>query len=269
MPGRGVAEVIESKSKTVTKGSMVTASTGWREYVVVNAKDCQSLPELPGNLSVTQYLGALGFTGLTAYYGLVEVVQATAADSVVISGAAGATGSMAVQVAKHIIGCKHVVGIAGSDEKCRWVESLGADICLNYKSPNFEKELVKATEGYVQVYFDNVGGKILDLMLTRMAMHGRVAACGSISSYNSTEATMLENYKDIITMRLQIRGFIVLDYINRFKEVVGIFQKAVKEGKLKLEGGEQVVDTPFESIPETWMKLFEGGNTGKLVTKVL
>ena len=154
----------------------------------------------------------------------------------------------------------------------------------------------------MEVYFDNVGGTILDLMLTRMAMHGRcvspelclqflavepftlkacggtlslhtdlnrIAACGSISGYNSTSPTVLENYMDIITMRIQIRGFIVLDYLKSVPEVMKIFQEAVKEGKLKIDEGEQVVPRAFEDIPKTWMKLFEGSNTGKLVTKLV
>ena len=154
-------------------------------------------------------------TGLTAYYGLIEMVRASKDDIVVISGAAGATGSMAVQIAKKIIGCKKVIGIAGSDDKCKWVQSLGADLCLNYKNPSFADELVKATPGpdnFANVYYDNVGGEILDLMLTRMAKFGRVAACGAISNYNHTPDRMtgIKNWFEVISMCLEIRGFIVL-----------------------------------------------------------
>lgn len=134
MHARGLAEVVESKSSNFKKGDMVIASTGWSEYAVLPAKQLRPAQDLPGGLSKTHYLGALGLTGLTAYFGLTEVGGLTKDDVLVVSGAAGATGMMAVQIAKKIIGCKKVVGMAGSDEKCKWVESLGADVCLNCKS---------------------------------------------------------------------------------------------------------------------------------------
>jgi NADPH-dependent curcumin reductase CurA len=170
-----------------------------------------------------------------------------------------------------LIGCKHVVGIAGSDEKCNWVESLGADKCINYKSPSFEEDLIRETDRFVDVYFDNVGGEILDLMFTRMARDGRIAACGSISSYNKSASKQdgLKNWFDIITMRIQIRGFIVTDYLHKRAEVLGISRKAIEEGNLVIGAdSEQVVPTKLEDIPKTGMKLFEGSNTGKLVTAV-
>lgn len=131
MHARGLAEVIESKSSSYKKGDIVIASTGWSEYRVLPAKTIQPAPDLPGGFSKTHYLGALGLTGLTAYFGLKEVVNTTSDDIVVVSGAAGATGMMAVQVAKKILNCKKVIGMAGSDDKCKWVESIGADLCLN------------------------------------------------------------------------------------------------------------------------------------------
>jgi len=131
MAARGLAEVIESKSSSYKKGDTVIASTGWSEYSIIPAKQLQPAPDLPDGKPKTQYLGALGLTGLTAYFGLTEVVNTTKDDIVVVSGAAGATGMMAVQIAKNIIGCKKVIGMAGTNEKCKWVESLGADICLN------------------------------------------------------------------------------------------------------------------------------------------
>ena len=133
MHARGLAEVVESKSSNFKKGDMVITSTGWSEYAVLPAKQLRPATDLPNGLSKTHYLGALGLTGLTAYFGLTEVGGLTKDDVLVVSGAAGATGMMAVQIAKKIIGCKKVVGMAGSDEKCKWVESLGADVCLNCK----------------------------------------------------------------------------------------------------------------------------------------
>ena len=142
MRARGLAEVIESKSSSYKQGDTVIAGTNWSEYAVLAAKDLQPAKDLPGGMSKTHYLGALGLTGLTAYFGLKEVVGTNANDTVVVSGAAGATGMMAVQIAKNIIGCKKVVGIAGTDDKCKWVESIGADLCLNcelWEAPYIEK----------------------------------------------------------------------------------------------------------------------------------
>ena len=154
MRSRGLAEIIEStaEDESLGKGKYVAAHTNWSEYCVVNAKDCVPV-SAPDGVNLTHFLGALGTTGLTAYYGLLEVAKATKDDAVVVSGAAGATGSMVVQIAKKMVGCKRVIGMAGSDDKCEWVRSLGADVCLNYKKDSFEADLVKATEGFVEVCF--------------------------------------------------------------------------------------------------------------------
>lgn len=133
-------------------GALVLAKSGWCQYSVQEISDCQVITPLPG-VSLGHFLGSFGFNGLTAYYGITQVVKATAEDTVVVSGAAGATGSMVVQIAKKLIGCRRVIGIAGTDEKCRWVEKLGADVCVNYKKPSFEEDLVRATEGGVEVFF--------------------------------------------------------------------------------------------------------------------
>lgn len=209
-------------------------------------------------------------TGLTAYYGLIEIARAKPIDRVVVSGAAGATGSMVVQIAKHIIGCRQVLGLAGSDDKCRWVESLGADKCLNYKAASFDTELKTATEGFMTVYFDNVGGAITNTLLTRMARHSRIAACGAISDYNNEgNPTGIQNWFEIIANRIEIRGFIVFDYLEKRAEVMEVFQQAIKAGKIRLdEKSETVVPTRFEDVPRTWLMLFEGKNQGKLVTSL-
>ncbi len=273
MSARAVAEVIESKNSKFKKGDKVLANTGWAEYAVNDPQKLQLQPlqQLEG-VSVTHYLGAFGMTGLTAYYGTKIIARAGPGDTVVVSGAAGATGSMVVQIAKKMLGCKRVIGMAGSDEKCRWVESLGADVCLNYKKPDFKKQLVEATDGYVEVYFDNVGGEILELMLSRMKKDGRVAACGAVSNYNTSRPTGLRNWFEVILNRLEIKGFIILDFVASGKagEATAEMVKACKEGKITVdESMETVVETKFEDVPKTWMMLFEGGNTGKLVTKLV
>ena len=272
MHARGLCEVVESRSSKLPKGQIVTASAGWNEYAVMDAKAVNPVSELPGGLSITQYLGSLGTTGMTAYYGLVIVSEAKASDTVVVSGAAGATGSMVVQIAKNLVGCKKVIGIAGNAEKCKWVESLGADKCINYKDSDFQDHLVQNTDDCVDVYFDNIGGSTLDFILGRIARYGRVAACGAISAYNTSDPYGIKNWFEIISMRIQVRGFIVTDYINQGKagDTIQIFKKAIEDGKLKVgDENEQVVDTKFEDIPKTWMHLFDGRNTGKLITKIV
>ncbi|KAK2606757.1 hypothetical protein N8I77_005488 [Diaporthe amygdali] len=268
----GLAEVVESKSDKVKKGDLIRTLLNWTEYSVLDAKNVQLCDPLPQNVSPTQYLGALGLTGLTAYMGLLEVSQATKDDIVVVSGAAGATGSMVVQIAKKIVGCKKVIGIAGGQQKCDWVKKLGADECIDYKASDFKQRLSKATTEYANVYFDNVGGDILDFMLTRMARDGRIAACGAISQYNakdSDDGDEIKNWFQVISMRLRIRGFIVNDFPWRVEEAQKTLHKALEDGKLDITEGEHVVETRFEDVPATWLKLFEGANTGKLVTKLV
>lgn len=272
MRARGLAKVLSSKADGFKEGDVIQATTNWVEYAVVDTKDpmqgARVVQDLPGGLSVTHYLGALGGTGLTAYYGLVEVVGAKKGERVVVSGAAGATGSMVVQIAKHMVGASYVVGIAGSDDKCRWVESLGADKCLKYKSKNFEQELKDACGDGVDIYFDNVGGEILDYMLANLKQNGRVSACGAITGYNGEAALPMKNYFNVISMRLNIKGFIVIDHLHKASETIGKLIGAVQEGKIKIgEENETVIDTKFEDTPKTWLRLFQGSNQGKLVTK--
>jgi NADPH-dependent curcumin reductase CurA len=271
MRARALAEVLESSASKFKKGDLIIATTGWAEKIVLPASQCQAAPQLPNNLSATHYLGALGLTGLTAYFGLTSVARTSSEDVVVISGAAGATGSMAVQIAKKMLGAKRVIGIAGTDAKCEWVKSLGADECLNYKSPSFASDLKKATPDFANVYFDNVGGEILDLMLTRMARNGRVAACGAISNYNSSgdAITGLKNWFEVVSMRIEIKGFIVLDFADKWAEGLELFKKALADGKLTVgDEGEHIVEADFDEIPKVWMGLFSGANQGKLLTKI-
>ncbi|KAF6839362.1 quinone oxidoreductase [Colletotrichum plurivorum] len=270
MRATGIAEFLLSESPDVPVGSLVLGETGWADFAVADAAGFTVVKDLEGGLSVTHFLGALGISGFTAYYALTQVVKARREDAVVVSGAAGSVGMMAVQVAKKMIGCRKVIGIAGTDEKCRRVEKLGADVCLNYKSASFKEHLTKETEGFVEIYFDNVGGEILDLMLTRMAKFGRVAVCGSISNYNREDAVGIKNFMDVVAMRIQIQGIIMADWIENLPMVAGIYIDERKKGNIIIdENCETVVETAFEDIPRTWMMLFSGGNTGKLVTKLV
>ncbi|KAF2003151.1 NAD(P)-binding protein [Amniculicola lignicola CBS 123094] len=273
MKSFAICEVLESKSENITKGQLVMATTtGWTEYAVVDAKLVTPIqPDEAAGIRATHFIGVLGVPGITAYYGLADIAHATKDDIVVISGAGGATGSMVVQVAKHLIGSKKVIGIAGGAEKCKWVESLGADVCVDYKAMNFKEELWRATEGFVDVYFDNVGGEILDLMLQRVRRFGRITACGSISSYNG-HLQSITRWGEIVTNRLEVRGFIVFDTMGtpRGAEIVDALKRGIRDGKIKVGiADETVIPTRFEDVPRTWMGLFEGKNQGKLVTELI
>lgn len=275
MRSYAIAQVLESNIPSLPPGQLVMGSLGWTSHALVSATDVRPIQADPtSGIRPTHFIGSLGGPGLTAYNGLIDVARATASDTVVVSGAAGATGSMVVQIAKHLIGCKRVIGIAGGAKKCKWVESLGADICVDYKAPSFREDLKKATEGFVDVYFDNVGGEILDLMLTRVKRFGRIAACGAVATYNSmgSEASGIKNWFEIIVNRIEVRGFIVTDAVESGKAGGWMAElvKGVKEGKIRVgEDTETVVKTRFEDVPRTWVMLFEGGNTGKLVTQLV
>ena len=267
-----VADVVASTSEAHKVGDTVaTLHLGtWSTYFVLDAADAQVVASLPGGLPVTHYLGVFGGSGLAAYTGVKYAAEAKPSDTVVVSAAAGATGSLAVQIALRLVGCKRVVGIAGSDEKCAWVRDvLGAHACVNYKSPTFLADLKAATPEDVDVYFDNVGGAVLDAVLTRMKTHGRVAVCGSVSSYNTDEPTQLRNWFEVINSRIQIRGFILLDWADKIPAILQELIGAAADGRLLLpDSSETVVEVDIEGVPEVWLRLFSGGSQGKLVTKL-
>ena len=270
MPARGLCEVVEAGSSSkFQKGDLVLGSVGWTQYATLKDEQLQKAIQIP-NQSPTISLGALGSTGLTAYYGFLKVGKATSDDQcVVVSGAAGATGSMVVQIAKQVLGIKKVIGIA-STQKCDFVKSLGADECIDYKSSSWKEDLKAATGSKADIYFDNVGGEMLDTMLPLVKRYGRVVACGSISGYNDMNSgTVLKNYFEVISNRLTISGFIVVDALPKAREYIGELAGWISEGKIKVaEGSETIKSTKFEGIPEVWQLLFSGGNSGKLVTKL-
>ncbi|BGP21453.1 quinone oxidoreductase [Rhodotorula toruloides] len=267
MPSGFVGKVVQSKSASWKEGDLVNGLGSWSEYLVCNEKavfPARTLEGYPESIA----LSALGMTTLTAYCGLHEVGHIKPEHTVVISGAAGATGSAAVQIAKNIVGCKRVIGIAGGPEKCAWVKKLGADECLDYRSSSFNDDLIKATEGYVDVYFDNVGGSILNAMFARMKRFSRIIACGAISGYNSREAVNLNNIFEVISMRITMQGFIVSDFMQKWPAAIEAVKKAIKEGKFTTEGTETLVKAKFEDVPQVWQRLFSGQNQGKLVTQL-
>jgi NADPH-dependent curcumin reductase CurA len=261
MRANAVGVVIKG-GKKLSVGDHVTGFLGWTDYAVLEEKNLTKL-HVDDRIKSIDYLGPLGGVGMTAYFGLFDIGQIKAGETLVVSGAAGAVGSYVVQLGK-IKGAK-VIAIAGTDEKCRWLEEdLGADKAINYKSPDFKKEFIEAVD-YFDVYFDNVGGDILDFCLTRMKPFARIAICGAISQYNAAQAKGLQNYLTLIAMRAKIQGFIVLDYVSRFPEARKEMIQWLAEGKIKTR---YQVEKGLSNCPEHLGLLFTGGNTGKLVVQI-
>jgi NADPH-dependent curcumin reductase CurA len=258
-----VGEVVASRHERFSEGAHVVATTGVQEYAVSDGKGVQVVSADVAPLPT--YLGTLGMTGLTAYFGLLEVGQPTEGETVVVSGAAGATGSVVGQIAK-IKGCR-VVGIAGGQDKCRVVvEELGFDACLDYKAGDLKAGLRREAPDRVDVYFDNVGGEVLDTVLPGMAMHGRVVLCGAISQYNADGGmTGPSNYMSLLVNRARMEGFVVFDYADRYGSALKEMAGWLAEGRL--QSRETVVEGGVRAFPEALLKLFAGENTGKLVLK--
>ena len=265
MRGAVIARVTASQSARFPVGANVYASIGWREEGLISEedKDVQVL-EVPEGGRLTDGLGVLGMTGLTAYFGLLDVGKVKAGDLVVVSGAAGATGSVVCQIAK-LKGAR-VLGLAGSEDKVGWLKDLGCDDALNYKDADFAKKFREATKDLIDVFFDNVGGEILDLALSRAKAHARFVICGAISQYNSKEPKGPKNYLMVISMRIRMEGFIVFDYAARYAEARKELAGWLAEGKIQRK--ETVVKGGLEAAPEALLGLYKGTNTGKLLVEV-
>ncbi|KAM9905970.1 hypothetical protein OXX69_006985 [Metschnikowia pulcherrima] len=270
----GLAEVLESKSEKYAKGDVVSGVLNWSDELVIPESSVST--KVDKSLPYEWYLSAIGLTGLTAYFGLKNVGQLKEGQTVLISAASGATGSMAVQLAKHFFKASKVVGIAGSEEKCKWVESLGADLCVNYRDADYQKKLDEFLgEEHFDVYYDNVGGEILNYALKRVKRYGRIIACGAIAGYNDSSKMAVKAWGEIISNRLTVQGFIVFDFFSEFPEAIKDIVAIVKSGKVTPEDGVHVEDLsksgkPLEKVPEVWHKLFtEEKPRGKLLTKLV
>jgi NADPH-dependent curcumin reductase CurA len=267
MRAGGVGEVVSSKSSNFKEGDHVSGYFGWQEYAAVPDKTLTKLEKIDG-VDIKDHLGVLGMTGLTAYFGVFNILRVQKGEVVVVTGAAGAVGSVVVQLCK-IKGCK-VIATAGTDEKCKWIkEKLGADDTLNYKSPNFRKDLrnlVKDKYQYAHCVFENVGGQQLDDNLLLMRPFGRIAFCGSISQYNAEEPYAIRNYSAIVAMRIRLEGFIVLDHQKEYPKAIKELNQWVKEGKLEREY--YLVEGGVTKGPEALMAVFEGKNQGKTLVKL-
>lgn len=263
MRAGGAGRVIASNSPSLSPGDYVVAITGVQDYVVGPASGMNKVD--PRLAPLPRFLGALGMPGLTAYFGLLDIGQPKEGETVVVSAAAGAVGAVAGQIAK-IKGCR-VVGIAGGEAKCRYiVDELGFDAAVDYKSEDVRAALERKCPNGIDVYFDNVGGDILDTVLTHLARNARIVICGAISQYNSpTGFQGPNNYMSLLVSHARMEGFVVFDYAARYGEGLKALAGWTMQGKLKAK--DDIVDG-LETFPETLLKLFRGENFGKLVIKV-
>jgi len=268
MRGGSIGRVVASKSPLYAVGDYATSYSGWAELSIADASgaDGRNLlrVSIPENGKVTDALGAVGATGLTAYFGLLDVGKVKEGDFVVVSGAAGATGSMVCQIAK-IKGAK-VLGIAGSQDKVTWLKELGCDEALNYKDANFASDFKAKTKEQIDVFFDNVGGEILELAISRAKEHARFVICGAISQYNLSTAVGPKNFNAIITKRLRVEGFIVFDYAAQYSAARKDLAQWLSEGKLQRK--ETIIPGGLEAAEHALVGLYNGINTGKLLVEV-
>ncbi len=262
----GVGKVVASKNPKFAVGDLVAGGFGIQEYCLVTDLKQTGLNKIDPRLGTpAQWLNALGMPGMTAYFGLLEVGQPKEGDTVVVSGAAGAVGQTVGQVAR-IKGCR-VVGIAGGKAKCDFVvNELKFDACIDYKAGSVRDGLKEHCPKGVDVYFDNVGGDILDVVLTRINKHARIVICGAISQYNNTTPVKGPgNYMMLLVARARMQGMVVFDYADRYGVAIKDIAQWMKEGKFLSK--EDIVDG-IENFPDTLNKLFSGGNFGKLVLRV-
>ncbi len=269
MRAGGVGEVVASNNPAFALGDHVGGGFGVQEYCALDADALKraGLAKIDPKLAPLQkWLNPLGMPGMTGYFGLLEVGQPQEGETVVVSGAAGAVGQMVGQVAK-IKGCR-VVGIAGGKDKCDYVvRELGFDACIDYKGATVRDGLKQHCPKGVDVYFDNVGGEILDTVLARINRGARIVICGAISQYNATTAVQgPKNYLSLLVNRARMEGIVVFDWTERFPEAIAQIAKWIAEGRLRSR--EDIVEGGVEKFPEALNMLFSGGNFGKLVLKV-
>lgn len=259
MRAPAVCRIVNSQHPDWQAGDLLMGLTGWRELAVLDEAtlaECQKLPaETPPNMA----LSIFGGTSLTAWFGLMDVGQPKAGDTVLVSAAAGATGSVVCQIAKQQ-GCR-VIGLAGSEDKCDWLsQTCGIDIAINYRDADWLQQLTDAAGDGIDLFFDNVGGATLEAGIDHMSDHGRIVLCGAISQYNSEQASGPKNMMQVIARRLRLQGFIMLDYVDRMDEAMEALLPMVMEGKLHWR---EDVQSGFENIPATFLRLFRGDNQGK------
>ncbi|MBX3618753.1 MAG: NADP-dependent oxidoreductase [Rhizobacter sp.] len=269
MRAGGVGVVVASRNADYPVGAHVYASLGVQSYCLIPQSEFKRAGLVKIDLKLgtaTQWLNVLGMPGMTAYFGLMDVGQPKAGQTLVVSGAAGAVGQTVGQLGK-ILGLR-VVGIAGGPAKCDWVvKELGFDACIDYKAGNLKDALREACPKGVDIYFDNVGGEILDTVLTRITRGARIVICGAISQYNNTTAVKgPANYMSLLVNRARMEGMVVFDYVDRYPVAIAELAGYLKAGKMKSK--EDVATGGIQAFPATLLKLFNGENFGKLVLQV-
>jgi NADPH-dependent curcumin reductase len=264
MRAGGIGRVTISRHADYETGDLVSGMFGVQRYAVADGRGVRTVDTQLAPAPV--HLGVLGMTGLTAYFGLLELGRPEPGQTVVVSGAAGAVGNVAGQIAR-IKGCR-TIGIAGSPEKCTWLtEELGFDAAIDYKAGDLRAELRQLAPKRVDVYFDNVGGEILDEVLRRLARHARVVICGAISQYNAEQPPPgPANYMQLLVERATMAGFLVFDYAERYPEAVAQLAQWLNDGKLVSR--EDVVRADLKQFPEVFLRLFRGENVGKLILEL-
>jgi NADPH-dependent curcumin reductase CurA len=264
LEGGAVGTVVESRSPDLTEGDLVLHNLGWRDEAVLPARHARKITPAEG-LSPSVYLGVLGMPTLTAYVGLLDIAGFKPGETVFVSGAAGAVGSMAGQIAK-LKGAARVIGSAGTDEKVAWLREIGFDAAFNYRAGSVLDQLREAAPDGIDVYFDNVGADHLDAALVMLSRYGRVAMSGAIAHYNATEPPAGPgNLNLVITKRLTLRGFIVSDHGNRLPDMIADVSGWLRDGKLS--HAETVVDG-LDHAPEAFIDLLRGANTGKMLVRL-
>jgi hypothetical protein len=260
----GVGRVVESRHPGYREGQLVQGLLGWQDYALLDGGSAR-LSVVPEGVPIPIAMSALGITGLTAYFGLLEIGRPEAGETVVVSGAAGATGSVVGQIAR-LKGCR-VVGIAGGPEKCRWlVDEARFDAAIDYRSEDVAARLGELCPGGIDIYFDNVGGEILDAALARLAFKGRVVLCGAIADYNRSElGPGPRNYLNLLLQRGRMEGFIILDFLERAGEAVAELGRWVEAVEIKVEVD---IQEGLENAPRTLRRLFTGANRGKQLLRV-
>src|SRR5512136_376842 len=264
MRGITLGVVEQSRHAQFPKGALVQGTLGWQDYALTNGTGLTLLPHDP-SIPLTAHFGLYGIIGPTAYFGLLDIGKPQAGETLVVSAAAGAVGSLVGQIGK-IKGCR-VIGIAGSAEKCRWItDELGFDAAINYKTESVPTSLKQHCPDGIDIHFENVGGKILDAALSLINLRARIVLCGLISQYNATRPVPGPYFLgNVLTRRARVEGFIVLDYAPRFPEAVRDLSQWYAEGKLRYRV--EVVEG-LENAPRALNKLFDGSNQGKLVVQV-
>jgi hypothetical protein len=262
MTGETIAEVVESKNPKFKAGDTVAAYVGWQQYAISDGTGLR--PVDPRIVPVSAYLGAVGMPGVTAWYGLLKIGEPKADETVVVSAAAGAVGSVVGQIAK-IQGCR-VVGIAGGKQKCDYVtKELGFDACVDHRSEALMESLAEAAPKGIDVYFENVGGPVLDAVLARCNAFARIPVCGMIADYNATERYGVKNLISVVGNRLKLQGFIISDHSQIWPEALTQLAQWVREGKIKYR---ETVTEGLENAPKAFIGLFKGENFGKQLVKI-